>query len=53
MPDDLRLNAAQLANARALIGAVKARRLPRRAAVIIIETAIVESSLQIYANSRG
>lgn len=40
----------QVAVARGLIGAVQARNLPVRAAVIVIETGIVESGLRILAN---
>ncbi len=44
------LDAAQAAHAAAMVGEVQRRGLPQRAAVIVIETAIVESNIQIYAN---
>lgn len=44
------LDAAQAAHATAMIGEVQRRGLPQRAAVIVIETAIVESNIRIYAN---
>lgn len=50
MHDDLGLNESQLKVASALVGAVKARGLPKRAAIIVIETGIVESTLRILAN---
>lgn len=45
------LDVHQLAHARAMVGEVRRRGLPQRAAVIVIETALVESGLRIYANA--
>lgn len=44
------LNDNQLANARVMVAEVKRLGLPQRAAVVMVETAIVESQIQIMAN---
>jgi hypothetical protein len=44
------LTAAQRDHARVMIGTVYAQQFPQRAAVIVMETALVESGIQIYAN---
>lgn len=47
---DVGLNKTQFAHARAIVAAVKARRLPERAAWIAIEVGLTESGLRVYAN---
>ena len=44
------LTAAQVSHAAAMVAEVRRRGLPQRAAVVVIETALVESNLRIYAN---
>jgi hypothetical protein len=44
------LSDRQMAHARAMVNFVRDRGLPERAAVVVIETALVESNLTIYAN---
>lgn len=46
----MNLNARQTVHAKAMIAEVRAYGLPERAAVIVIETALVESSILVYAN---
>lgn len=48
---DVGLNNTQFGHAQAIVGAVKARGLPERAAHIAIEVALTESGLRVYANS--
>jgi murein L,D-transpeptidase YcbB/YkuD len=45
------LDAKQIAHVKAMLAEVKRHKLPHRAAVIVIETALVESNIRIYANS--
>lgn len=44
------LTASQLHNATVMVATVKAHGLPKRAAVVVIETAMVESGIRVYAN---
>lgn len=45
------LDATQYGHAATIVGVVRSRNLPQRAAVIAIETGLVESTLHVYANS--
>jgi murein L,D-transpeptidase YcbB/YkuD len=45
------LDAKQTAHVTAMLAEVKRHKLPQRAGVIVIETALVESNIRIYANS--
>lgn len=49
-PADVGLDKTQFGHAQAIVAAVKARRLPERAARIAIEVALTESGLRVYAN---
>lgn len=47
----LSLDDAQYAHAQAIVGEVRRRGLPERAAVVALETALVESTIRVFANS--
>jgi peptidoglycan hydrolase-like protein with peptidoglycan-binding domain len=49
-PADVGLDKTQFGHAQAIVAAVKARRLPERAARIAIEVGLTESGLRVYAN---